>query len=591
LALDAPMASATASSERLSCGQVLVSARAGALVRANFGPAAELRRAFVERRRAEVAPEFLEPRPAADSASALSIRLEGRGGAGYVTARSRETPVVARALFAYDEPWSVRWCEEWLAPYWRRDAADAAALLQAADAVGTQLIERCAKFDDELAASLCASIGPEATRRCQEEYLRGRRQSALCADANGRPLLFTRGEASGHAISGIDALVEFAPQQLLLSSDLAKALLVPLLERSAASDWANPFPPCDLGTFPHALGPALPEAASIAHTASDCAHLILLAAAICEREGRVEFAARYWKQLSTWSRHLADDVLPARSQELDPRTRETSILALGAAARLSGRMGSVQRSQDLLRLAQAQAVELARCAPDAFPSPVAREWDAALELGLMPARTEASASAGTDGRSTPLRECGAYLSALADEAVWNHWFARGAKGPLTWAPAPVALGQPLVPDARSGAHEWSWTANAPARDWQGLEFDAADWARARGAFGAPEASCDGIRAPWSERSLWLRRSFELASVPPDDVRLSLRLIGEAEVWINGVFAARVASGAAGTLLWKLTDDARSALTQGRNVLAVGCTRERDDALFDAGLVLLPRARR
>ncbi|MFM7299402.1 MAG: DUF5127 domain-containing protein, partial [Planctomycetota bacterium] len=590
-ALDAPMATASGSTERLERGQVLVSARKGPGVRANFGPAGELRRAFVEKRSANVTPEFLEPRAAADGASALSVRLEGRGGAGYVTATSRELPVVARAMLAYDEPWSVRWCEEWLPPYWRRDALDAATMLQAADAVGAQLVERCAEFDRELAAELGASFGPEDVLRCQQEYLRGRGQSALCVDAMGRPLLFARGAAAKPDISGIDALVALAPQQLLFSSDLAKALLIPVLERSAARDWTSSLPPHDLGTFPHAQS-STPESEILSEsTASDGANLILLVAALCQREGRVEFAARYWKQISSWSRLLAEELTAPGNAPLAASARAKSILALGAVSQLVQRMGSAQRSQELAELARAQAKELGHTQLAASDVRDMRAWAGALKLELFSSRAGADALAAASDSAVRSDADSVFLRVLGDADLWSRWFARGARGPLNWAPAPIGMGEILVPDARSGAHEWSWTIHAPAEGWQGPEFDETGWTRGPGAFAAPAATLNSARTPWIERTLWLRRSFELASVPQDEVRLSLQLLGEVEVWINGVLAARVASGAGGTLLWKLTDDARAALAQGRNILAVRCARERDDAIFDAGLVLLPRARR
>ena len=585
-ALDAPMAGALASTERLERGQVLVSARTGPGVRANFGPAEELRRAFVEKRSAIVAPELLEPRPAGDGASALSIRLEGRGGAGYVTAKGRATPVVARALISYDEAWSVRYFEEWLQPYWRRDGADAAAMLQAADAVGAQLVERCAEYDSELQASLLPLLGPDGTLRCQQEYLRGRAQTVLCADAHGRPLLFARTTDSGHAIASLDSLAALAPQLLLLSSDLAKALAVPNLDRAATTGWTSPFAPRDLGRFPHASAGADAE---LATSAADAAELMLLVAAICQREGRIEFAARYWKQISSWSRHLADELVTPRDAPLAASSRAKSILALAAVARLVEQMGSAQRSQELAQLARAQAKELEHSQLAEADLRATRAWSSALKLDLFSSQADVN---GLTAASEPAVYADAgFLRALSDEAVWSRWFARGAKGPQNWAPAPVAVGQPLVPDARTGAHEWLWTAVEPAHGWQATEFDDARWSKGTGALAAPTAALDAVRTPWNEPSIWLRRSFELASIPPEDVRLSLLLVGEVELWINGTFAARLASGATGTLLWKLDSDARAALKQGHNILAVRCTRGRDDALFDAGLVLGPRARR
>jgi len=375
------------------------------------------------------------------------------------------------------------------------------------------------------------------------------------------------------------------------TGDLAKALLIPLLERSAARDWTSPLPPHDLGTFPHALGSGSESSIHGASTAANGASLILLVAALCQREGRVEFAARYWKQISSWSRLLAEELSATGSAQPATSSRAKSILALGAVARLVQQMGSAQRSQELAELARARSKELGNSQLTASELRDVRAWSSALKLELFSSQSDVDTFETTSVSAARSDADAVFLRVLGDADVWSRWFARGARGPLNWASAPIGTGVTLAPDARSGAHEWSWTTNAPAEGWQTLEFDAASWAKGPGAFAAPAATLDSARTPWSEPRLWLRRSFELASVPQDEVRLSLQLLGEVEIWINGVLAARVASGAGGTLLWKLTDDARAALAPGRNILAVRCARAREDAVFDAGIVLLPRARR
>lgn len=579
-ALDPPWRAPSSTRERLECGIVFASARQGPGVRANFGPADELRRAFVERRSASVSPSFLEPRAAADGASAISLRLEGRAGAGYVTAKSDAAPVLARAILAYDEPWSVRYGEERLRPYWRRDGMDVAALLQAVDAAGEQVVARCNEFDRELSSDLIASGGASWMQACRLAYRPTRGASKLCADRNGRPLIFVRGADAGHAISPANAVGTGALQQLLLSSDLAKAMLVPLLERAASSAWKAPFAPHDLGTFPHAAGPADETVTNRATSVADCADLILLVAAICQREGRVELAARYWQSLSSWSSFLAEETSTMKDSGLDSTTHAKSVLALAAIARIARQMGSTQRALELELLARTQAAEWENLASTQGAGVVdpslALAWNKALQLELFGAKLESRE-----------REP-AFLRALADPSLWSKWFARGAKGPLTWATAPLPTGQSLVSDARSGATRWSWTENEPAANWQQPEFDAASWPMASGAFGAPLADTKLVRTTWTAPTLWLRRNFELTSVPGEEVRLAIELVGDAEVWLNGAFAARLSSGARGYLLESLTAEARAALRVGANVLALRCSGGTETSTVDAGLVTVPR---
>lgn len=582
-ALDPPWRAPESGRERLERGTLLASARKGPGVRANFGPAEELRRAFVERRSASVPPSFLEPRPAADGA--VSVRLEGRGGAGYVTAKAGDAPVTApvtaRAMLAYDEPWSVRYFEQRLRPYWRREGMDAAELLQAADAAGGQVVTRCGEFDRELSLDLATAGSSEWLRDCQRAYRSALGASKLCADAHGRPLLFVRGATGTYGLSQTQDVAASAPQHLLLSSDLAKAVLLPLLDRAASSTWAAPFAPHELGTYPHATGAAQESVATSSTAVADSSDLILLVAAICQREGRVELAARYWKQLSSWSRFLVEQASAPQNSALDAESRAKSIVALGAFARLARQMGSAQRAEELELLARSEAAGWERGArtqdEGAVEPSVALAWDKALQLGLF----------GTDWKPRELEH--GFLKALAGEPLWSKWFARGAKGPLTWAPAPLSIGQPLVPDARGGESRWSWTTSEPAASWTALEFDASSWSTGSGAFGAPLARPSLPRTPWTEPALWLRRTFELTSIPSAEVRLAIELVGDAEVWLNGALAAGLSSGTPGYFVEALPEEARAALRVGTNVLAIRCTGRTDAACIDAGLVTVPLA--
>ena len=604
-AVEVPGARGTESFERLERGRVLVSARKGAAVRANAGPAEELRRAFLERRSPQVSPQFLEPRAAGEAAGAISIRLEGRGGAGYVTAKSKDDPVVARAMIAYDTGWSVHYLDDWLPPFWRQGGTDAEALLQAADAAGEQIIARCAAFDRELSTELGAVVGAELLPRFPLAFARARGLGALCADAHGRPLLLVRDGSSAHAISSVDTIAALAPLQLLLSSDLTKALLVPILDRAATATWSAPFAPHALGQFPHAATSESDDVAPGPTTVTDSAQLILLVAALCQREGRVEFAARYWKQVAAWARFLEEQLAPAQVATHAPDARVNAALALAATGRIAEKMGSAQRARELELVSRAQAAECELIAASTLASDGdistrllrAFQWDAVLGLGLFSSDLRRLASERTSLTAPAMASLESplgtdlFLRALEEDALWSRWFARGAKGPLNWAPAPLGMLQALVPDGRSGEQEWHWTTSEPDEDWRSVAFDDSAWRKGPGGFGANPAELGFLRTSWSTQSLWLRRTFELASDPAEEVRIALHLIGSAELWLNGVPVDRIASKTGQYVTRPLSPQAQSALRAGRNVLALRCERTSDASSVDAGLVLVQRPRR
>ncbi len=397
--------------EDLAPQAMYVSARKGPGVRSNYGSAAELRQAFIERRSARVPQEFSGARAADAENPAISVRLEGRGGAGYVVAKDAVEPVIARAILASSEEWAIRYFEERLRPYWRRDGVDAAGMLQAADAAGPQLIERCENFDRELAQDLLALGGTPWLRLCQHAYRQALAGTVVSADSSGRPLLFSIDGSQDRRVASVELSASLEPLCLLLSSDLTKALLTPLLDYAASPRWNAPHAPEDLGRFPRAAcSTGQASAPSVSRGLDSSASLLLMVAALCEREGRVEFAAKYWKQLSGWARYLEEQGFDiAESAEAGSSTARLAhdaglsakiVLALGAYARMARRMGSAQRADELEQLARTWAAEwehrategqhtkLAFDVPGSWGQKPELAWDGLLKLGLFPDELE-----------------------------------------------------------------------------------------------------------------------------------------------------------------------------------------------------------
>ena len=137
-----------------------------------------------------------------------------------------------------------------------------------------------------------------------------------------------------------------------------------------------------------------------------------------------------------------------------------------------------------------------------------------------------------------------------------------------------------------GAAEWSFTFDAPSPAWSALEFDASAWKRGLSGFGTTGTPGAFVGTEWSASEIWLRREFELASPPSGELRLWLHHDEAAEVYLNGVLAAKVAGYTTNYVLLELSPEARAVLHAGRNVLAIHCTQTTGGQYIDAGLALL-----
>ncbi|HYH66051.1 MAG TPA: glycoside hydrolase family 2 TIM barrel-domain containing protein [Urbifossiella sp.] len=142
----------------------------------------------------------------------------------------------------------------------------------------------------------------------------------------------------------------------------------------------------------------------------------------------------------------------------------------------------------------------------------------------------------------------------------------------------------LVPTSEKTAQSWRYTTTQPADGWEKADFDAAAWAEGSGGFGTKGTPGGVIRTEWKTPDIWLRRTAELKTVPAGEVMLRMHHDEDADVYVNGVLAARVTGFTTAYVEVPLTAAGRAALRPGRNVIAVHCRQTGGGQYIDAGLV-------
>jgi hypothetical protein len=216
-------------------------------------------------------------------------------------------PVSRWLMLAYDDEYSVQYFKKNLRPYWRRNGDDAAALLKKAAAEYKPLKQRCEKFDAELMAALTKAGGEKYARICALAYRQCYAANKVVADAKGQPLMFPKENFSNGCIGTVDVIYPMAPQFLLFSPSLTKAMLVPILDYAASSHWRWPFAPHDLGTYPHANGQVYGGGERTEENqmpVEETGNILILLAALAQVEGNADFCAKYWPVLEKWAEYL-----------------------------------------------------------------------------------------------------------------------------------------------------------------------------------------------------------------------------------------------------------------------------------------------
>ncbi|TZF82621.1 DUF4965 domain-containing protein [Pedobacter sp. BS3] len=120
----------------------------------------------------------------------------------------------------------------------------------------------------------------------------------------------------------------------------------------------------------------------------------------------------------------------------------------------------------------------------------------------------------------------------------------------------------------------------PRTGWQQPGFDDSSWQTGKAPFGDDRAT-DGTS--WEGKDIWIRRKFNLSSLPKGQLFLKLYHDDGAEVFLNGERIIRQRGANGDYEMFPLNDESKSKLKTGENLLAIHCHNTGGGAFIDAGL--------
>ena len=140
----------------------------------------------------------------------------------------------------------------------------------------------------------------------------------------------------------------------------------------------------------------------------------------------------------------------------------------------------------------------------------------------------------------------------------------------------------LLPTAKEKVALWRMTTDAPANDWMKPDFNDAGWTSAPAGFGnVPDAAG---QTPWNKPDIWLRREFSLKNTQFKNPKLRIAYDEDAEVYINGVLAAKLPGFNSQYEDFSLSPQSIAALKVGTNTVAVHCRQTIGAQFIDVGIV-------
>jgi Domain of unknown function (DUF4965)/Domain of unknown function (DUF1793)/Domain of unknown function (DUF5127)/Domain of unknown function (DUF4964) len=345
-------------------------------------------------------PDGGPPRRGGASVLALSLNF-GKVGAASIS---------RYMMIAYDDLYSIELFNRKQRPWWRRNDADAAALLSAARHDHDSLLARSKAFDEELMADMTRVGGEKYARLAALAYRQTLAAHKLTADFDGSPMFFPKENFSNGCISTVDVIYPGSPFPLLFNPKLVRAELDPVMQYASTGRWKWPFAPHDLGTYPLANGQVYGggETSEVNQMpVEESGNMLIMIAALAKEEGSAAYAEKYWPLLKRWADYLKEKGLDPENQlstddfaghlAHNANLSIKAILALGSYSLLAEMTGRKQEAAEYRKTAEQFAAKWQTLAANGDHYRLAFDkegtwsqkynlvWDQILALHLFPA--------------------------------------------------------------------------------------------------------------------------------------------------------------------------------------------------------------
>ncbi len=151
---------------------------------------------------------------------------------------------------------------------------------------------------------------------------------------------------------------------------------------------------------------------------------------------------------------------------------------------------------------------------------------------------------------------------------------------------PPPIEKTIVATSENEPQTWRFTTSPPTENWFAPDFDDSEWKSAPGGFGTEMTPNTTVRTNWNTPDIWIRRTFKLDEPKTDGGQwlLSIYHDEDAEIFINGIEAARVTDYTVGYITVPISKAAAKSLKAGENVIAIHCHQTQGGQFIDAGLL-------
>ncbi len=314
------------------------------------------------------------------------------------------SPVSRHVMVAYDEVYAIDYFGESQRPYWRHIFHTPSRMFQWAAGHYSVLMKQSAAFDSQVIADARKIGRYQYATVASMAYRQALAAMGMSADANGKPMVYTKEETSNGDIATVDVFFPASPLLLTFCPQLEAASMVPVLNSASSPRWKFAWSPHDLGTYPICTGHYNTGGENM--MVEESGNMIILAAAIAKAEGNPDFAVKYWPLLTKWVRYLrksgfdpgkqlsTNDFLGFMAHNANLSIK--AIVAMGAYGMLCRMRGMTAEANDYQSLARRWARKWMRVdrtgnhyrmafnQPGTWSMVYNMVWDQALGLNIFP---------------------------------------------------------------------------------------------------------------------------------------------------------------------------------------------------------------
>ena len=274
-------------------------------------------------------------------------------------------------MLGYDDIYSIQFFHKNLKAYWTNDGkVDIYQAFKSAANDYESIMARCEKFNEEMMADARKAGGEKYAELCALAYRQSISAHKLVKNDDGTLLFFSKENNSNGSIGTVDITYPSAPLFLVYNTELQKGMLNHIFYYSESGKWTKPFAAHDVGTYPLANGQTYGGDMPV----EESGNMLIITAAIAERENNADYAAKHWQVLTTWADYLVKEGLDPENQLCtddfaghfahNANLSIKAILGIASYSKLAAMLGKNDIAEKYLNTAKEMAIKWEEMAND-----------------------------------------------------------------------------------------------------------------------------------------------------------------------------------------------------------------------------------